>query len=449
MLSSLLWRPLRPADPTRTYFLLGAGSSFFFALAFTLSQVYYFTVVGLSPLEMVLVGTVLEATCFVFEVPTGVVADLWSRRLSVIIGVVLIGLAILLQGIVPTITAVLAAQVIWGLGYTFTSGADEAWITDEIGEDQVARVFTREQQLGLGLTFVATVLAGVLGLVSLRLPMVLAGAGFLVLAVVLHLVMPEANFQRTAREDRETVASMVDTLRDGLSVARRRPVVRSLFLVGLFVGLSSEAFDRLWSVRVLSDFTLPSLWGLNGPVVWFTIFALIGTLISLVVSLVVNRAAPGLVQASHPNWLLAFLVTMQVLAVAAVALLGNLWLAVAAVWGRDAAGALAAPIRSAWLNRNLDSRSRATVISMDGQVDAIGQVVGGPPLGVLANRTSTPTALLVSALVLAPAIALYGRLRPPPAQRPGTEPTADGTEPTAYGTEPTAYGTSDGTDIDR
>ena len=293
MLSALLWRPLRPADPTRTYYLLGAGSSFFFALAFTLSQVYYFTVVGLSPLEMVLVGTVLEATCFVFEVPTGVVADLWSRRLSIIIGVVLIGLAILLQGIVPTITAVLAAQVIWGLGYTFTSGADEAWITDEIGEDQVARVFTREQQLRLGLTLVATVLAGLLGLVSLRLPMVVAGAGFLVLAVVLLLVMPEANFQRTAREDRETVASMVDTRRDGLSVARRRPVVRSLFLVSLFVGLSSEAFDRLWSVRVLSDFTLPSLWGLSGPVVWFTAFSLIGTLISLVVSLAVNRAAPG------------------------------------------------------------------------------------------------------------------------------------------------------------
>jgi len=431
VLSSLLWRPLRPADATRTYYLLGAGSSCFFVLAFTLAQVYYFTVVGLSPLEMVLVGTVLEATCFLFEVPTGIVADLWSRRLSVIIGMALIGLAILLQGLVPTITAVFAAQVIWGLGYTFTSGADEAWITDEIGEDQVARVFTREQQLGLGLTFVATVLAGLLGLVSLRLPMVVAGAGFLVLAVVLLLVMPEANFQRTPREDRETVASMVDTLRDGLSVARRRPVVRSFFLVTLVVGLSSEAFDRLWSVRFLSDFTLPSLWGLSGPVVWFTAFSLIGTLISLVVSLAVNRAAPGLVRAVHPNWLLAFLVAVQVLAVAGVALLGNLWLALAAVWGRDAAGALAAPIRSAWLNRHLDSRSRATVISMNGQVDAIGQVVGGPPLGILANRTSTPTALLVSALVLAPAIAVYGRLRPPLAERPGTEPTAPGTEPSA------------------
>ena len=134
--------------------------------------------------------------------------------------------------------------------------------------------------------------------------------------------------------------------------------------------------------------------------VWFTAFSLIGTLISLVVSLAVNRAAPGLVRAVHPNWLLAFLVAVQVLAVAGVALLGNLWLALAAVWGRDAAGALAAPIRSAWLNRHLDSRSRATVISMNGQVDAIGQVVGGPPLGILANRTSTPTALLVSALVL-------------------------------------------------
>jgi hypothetical protein len=197
-----------------------------------------------------------------------------------------------------------------------------------------------------------------------------------------------------------------------MRVARLRPVVRTVALVSLVVGLASEAFDRLWTVRVLESFVLPNVGGLDGEVVWFTAIALAGTLVSLVVSLVVNRVAPRLVGAEHPTWLLAALVGLQVVFVLTVALGGALWLVLVALWGRSAAGALAAPIRSAWLNRNLSSRTRATVISMTSQLDAVGQVVGGPPLGALANRTSTSTALVASAVVLSPAVLLYARLRP-------------------------------------
>src|SRR6188472_3834338 len=164
MLTRLLWRPWRPSRPHAVYYLLGGGTSFFLVLAFTLNQVYYVTVVGLSPLQMVLVGTVLEATCFLLEIPTGIVADLHSRRLSVLLGVLLIGAGMLLQGLVPTFAAVLVAQVVWGTGSTFLSGADEAWITDEIGENAVGPVFTRETQLSLALALVAPLAAGALGL---------------------------------------------------------------------------------------------------------------------------------------------------------------------------------------------------------------------------------------------------------------------------------------------
>ena len=177
MLSRLLWRPARPARPKSVYYLLGGGTSSLLALAFTLSQVYYVTVVGLSPLQMVLVGTVLEATCFLFEIPTGIVADLYSRRLSVVIGVTLLGAGMLLQGLVPTFAAVLVAQVVWGTGSTFLSGADEAWLADEIGEDAVAPVFTRETQLSLALTLVAPLAAGGLGLIGLGVPVAASGLG--------------------------------------------------------------------------------------------------------------------------------------------------------------------------------------------------------------------------------------------------------------------------------
>jgi hypothetical protein len=96
VLNSVLRRPYWPAPPTGTYYAYVGLSSFLYALTFTLSMVYYVKDVGLSPLQMVLVGTVLEAACFLFEIPTGVVADLYSRRLSVIMGLVIVGLAFLL-----------------------------------------------------------------------------------------------------------------------------------------------------------------------------------------------------------------------------------------------------------------------------------------------------------------------------------------------------------------
>ena len=132
---TLLRRPLREADATSTFYALTAVAAFAFAACFTLNLVFQYRVVGLDPFQMVLVGTVLEATCFLFEVPTGIVADLWSRRVSVIIGFVLIGAGFAFEGVVATFAAAIVGNVVWGIGYTFTSGALQAWITDEVGED--------------------------------------------------------------------------------------------------------------------------------------------------------------------------------------------------------------------------------------------------------------------------------------------------------------------------
>ena len=99
------------------------GISFLFAMAFFITSIYRIQTVHLDPLQLVLVGTVLEATCFLFEVPTGVVADTFSRRMSVLIGLFLLGGGFLIEGSLPLFWAVLLAQVVMGIGYTFISGA--------------------------------------------------------------------------------------------------------------------------------------------------------------------------------------------------------------------------------------------------------------------------------------------------------------------------------------
>nr|WP_204920102.1 MFS transporter [Microlunatus panaciterrae] len=402
----------RPVAPVPSFFILTAASTLLYALTFTVNLVYMVTVVGLDPLQMVLVGTVLEVTCFLFEIPTGIVADLHSRRLSILIGLVLIGCAFLLQGMVPTFAAMLAVQLIWGVGYTFTSGATEAWITDEQGAEEMAPVFTRAQQISLGATFAGTVAAGLLGIVDIRTPMVLSGAGFLLLAGWLVLTMPEDHFHPVPRHERDSFEAMGRSFVGGLALVRRRAVVRSLFLISLIAGLASEAFDRLWTVRILKDFALPTLFGSHEPVVWFAVFSLVGTLVSLLASLAVNRISPARVSALHPRRLLALLSAVQTAGIVGLALSGNLWLALAALWVKGAAEAVAIPIQAAWLNRNVESHVRATVLSMNGQANAIGQVVGGPPLGLLGNRTSVRTTLLASAVVTVPITLIFARMKP-------------------------------------
>ena len=81
-----------------TWYAYEAVASFLGVLAFTVTAVYYVTEVGMRPLQLVLVGTFMEVSIFVFEVPTGVVADTYSRRLSIVIGTAVMGAAVILFG---------------------------------------------------------------------------------------------------------------------------------------------------------------------------------------------------------------------------------------------------------------------------------------------------------------------------------------------------------------
>lgn len=396
----------------RVYLLIAGVQSFLWALAFTLGLVYQVQVAHLNPLQLVLVGTVLEATCFVAEIPTGLVADLYSRRTSVIIGLALIGFGVLLVGSWASFWPILLGHVVWGIGYTFTSGATEAWITDEVGEDAVQHYFTRAEQLGLVGTFTGTLAAGALGVLDVQWPTIIGGMLFLVLAALLVVVMPENGFAPAPKEERSSFAHMGVTIKAGLCAARNRGVVRAFMVIALLTGMGSEVFDRLWVDRVLSDFPLPSLFGWSGGAVWFTVFALISSVLSLLASRLANRFARTALTNTEPRQVMALLMGCQVLGVAGFALAPWLWGALGFRWLREAAVIVGAPVRRTWLNRHISPSARATTLSMMSQADAIGQVVGGPALGGLAVRTSVVLALLGSAAVQSPAVVLLLRLRP-------------------------------------
>jgi DHA3 family tetracycline resistance protein-like MFS transporter len=394
---------------TTMYLLAEFWLSAAFRIAFTITAVYFVVDVGLNPLELVLVGTALEAAVFVFEVPTGVVADRFGRRRSVIIGWLVQGGAIVLVGLVPSVGAILAGYALRGFGHTFTSGAFEAWITDEVGVDQVRSVFLRGARIAYAGAFLGIPLSVVLG-ATLGLGTAIAIGGGLVAAfAVLALVwMPEHGFHPPSRDERTTVGDLLGTASDGARLIRAQPVLLLMLAIFFFAGMSTEGFDRLWEAHLLRDVGLPSLGSLE-PVYWFGILNLAALALALVGSTVLIRRLEHSSRSALARMLFA-ITFVQLLAFLVFGSTTALALAIVGFVAYRLTRALVEPLELSWLNENIpDSRVRATVISITNQADAIGQVGGGPAIGVLGTAASIRAALVSSALVLLPALGLFGR----------------------------------------
>lgn len=391
------------------YLLLEGSLGCCFALAFTINLVYQYTVVGLNPLQLVLVGTVLEGTAFLCEIPTGLVADTYSRRLSIVIGCVLLGLSLILQGALPTFAAILLSQVVSGLGYTFLSGATEAWLADEAGEEAAAPLYLRGSQVQQVAGFVGTFASVGLASVTLALPIIVSGVGILLLALALTVLMPERGFVPLAQAERNNFGKLGGTFTEGLAVVRASPILLTIVAIVLFRGASSEAFDRLWQAHFVANFTFPTLGSLE-PIVWFGIIAALGRLVSLGSTELVRRRVDTATQRGAAG---ALLVVNAVLiaAILALALAGNVVLAIGAYLIAAACRTTSDPIVIAWINRQVSSRVRATVLSFTSQADALGQVAGGPAIGWVGTAFSLRAALIVGALVLAPIVPLLRKSR--------------------------------------
>ena len=395
--------------------------SFVGALSWTTAAVYFIRDVGMSPLELVLAGTALEVAYFCFEVPTGVVADLYSRRLSLVIGAAVSGVAMILTGAVPEVPVVLGAAAIWGVGWTFRSGAEDAWLADEVGAAGLGPVYQRSAQVDrvTGLLGIAGAVA--LALVDLRLPMLVAGVVALGLAVFVAVAMPERGFARGPLPGGTThLAAAAATARAGLALTRSQRVLLLVLAITFVMGMWAEGFDRLWEAHLLLEVGLPSLAGL-GDVAWFGVIAA-G---SLVLSFVVAAPLVTRVERLDQRGLAGFLLLLHALLMVAAlgfALSGSLVAALAAFWSTSVVRELAgAPYRT-WLNGAIaDSRVRATVLSIAGVSGSAGEWAGGPALGAIGTRWSVRTALVVGALLIAPALVLFARALGHGGREPGLE----------------------------
>jgi DHA3 family tetracycline resistance protein-like MFS transporter len=250
--------------------------------------------------------------------------------------------------------------------------------------------------------------AAVLGSLQLNLPILVGGVGFFAIGAFLIVAMPERHFQPAPRGERGTFGQMWHTFAGGIGEVRGQPVLVTILAIGAFFGMASEGIDRLSTPHFLS-LGLPPLPVLD-PVAWFPIMSFVGAMLGLVSNQLIARRVDT-TDHRRLSGVLAALGAGQVLAAIAFGLAGGFWWAVVASWALGVCRRTLEPLYAAWLNQGLDPRYRATVLSLRGQVDAFGQIAGGPVIGLVGTLFSLRHALVASGLLLLPALPLFARAR--------------------------------------
>jgi MFS family permease len=357
---------------------------------------------GLSNAEAFAANAFFTAGQVLFEVPTGVVADTWGRRASYLLGTATLLLSTLLYLLMWKAHAALlgwaVASVLLGLGFTFFSGATEAWLVDALAftgaRDQLELVLGRSQMVSGAAMLTGSVLGGLVAQqTNLGVPY-LCRSVLLGLTLVVALVsMRDLGFAPDRSQGPWRQVKHV--LRASLDCGLRNPPARWLMLAAPFtMGVGMFAFYALQ----------PYLLQLYGDPHAFWIAGLAAAIVA-VTQIVAGLIAPQLRHVIHRRTHVLLLAgVLGVAALVGIGLAGSFWPALALLLIAELADAASRPLRQGYLNGVIPSQHRATVLSFDNLMASAGGVVIQPALGRVADLRGYGAAYVVGGLIQAAAL---------------------------------------------
>jgi MFS family permease len=351
-----------------------------------------------------------------FEIPTGVVADTVGRRVSLLLCLATLFVTTLLYVAISWrgwgFWAFAWVSVFLGLGYTFYTGAVDAWLVDALKATGYAKplepVFARGQMFfGAGM-LLGTIGGGLLGQIRLDIPYLVRAGIVVPLFLLAWFRMPEPGFTPRALELRRVPQELRRVFVEGLRYGLSSPVLRPVMLASL-VSMSFMIFGFYSWQRYFLDL-------LGRDLVWVdgVISALVG------VSLIAGNAlvAPlSRVVRTRTGLLMVSAAAQAVLAVACglwglgVPSPHTFYVVVALYLMYGVAIGLAMPVKQGYLNAHIPSAQRATILSLDSMFANSGGVAGQSVWGWVARRRSIGEAWAWSGLTLFLAIPLYWMAR--------------------------------------
>jgi MFS family permease len=371
-----------PRSIQRTYLLLMLGNTLAASFIWGINTIFLLDA-GLSNLEAFAANAFFTGGMVLFEVPTGIVADTVGRRASYLLGTVTLSVStvlyVLLWQIEGPFWAWALVSILLGLGFTFFSGAVEAWLVDALTATgftgELEAVFGRGQMVSGAAMLTGSVAGGFIAQqVSLGTPFVLRAAVLIVMFVVAFRLMHDIGF--TPEKGGRPLTEMRRIASSSIDYGWRVPAVKWLMVESLFTG----------GVGIYAFYALqPYLLELYGDPEAYQIAGLVAAIIAGA-QILGGLTAPWIRRRFHRRT--SALIAMSTLSVITLALIGTIesfWpvIGLIVVWGLLFAASM--PIRQTYMNGLIPSRQRATILSFDSLMDSTGGVWAQPVLGRAAD----------------------------------------------------------------
>lgn len=386
----------KAAAVQRTYLLLTLLSTLAASLIWGVNTLFLLDA-GLNNTQAFAANAFFTGGQVLFEIPTGVLADTWGRRRSYLLGAGTLLISTLLylfmwQSRAPLVGWAVASVLI-GLGFTFFSGATEAWLVDALNasgyKGTLESVFARGQIVSGVAMLTGSVSGGLIAQVTnLGVPYIVRSALLGITLIVAFVLMKDLGF--TPMKGKGLVQEVRQVITASLDGGWRNPPIRWVMLSAPFsMGVLIYAFYALqpYLLELYGDKNAYWIAGLSAAIIATT--SILGGLLVTRLRLLFRRRTTALIVATSVS-------------IASLAILGTtsrfpVAIGVLVLWGM--AFAASTPIRQAYINGLIPSAQRATVLSFDNLMNSAGGVVAQPVLGRVADVSGYARSYLVSAAV--------------------------------------------------
>jgi MFS family permease len=388
-------------DVERTYLVLTVLTTLASSFIWGINTIFLLDA-GLDNAQAFAANAFFTVGQVLFEIPTGVVADTRGRRFSYLLGAATLLVSTLLYLVMWQIHAPLwgwaLASILLGLGFTFFSGATEAWLVDALKATgytgHLERIFGRAQVVGGIAMLIGTVSGGIVAqLTSLGVPYLIRAAMLGVTMIVAFRFMHDLGF--SPQRDVSPTTAVRSVIRGAVDGGFRNPPVRWLMLAapftfgaGIYVFYASQPF----LLELYGDKTAYGVAGLAAAIVAGA--QILGGLLVSRIRRLFSRRTTALLIAGVLNVVLCLALGFTAIFALALVLL--------AVWAF--VFAVAGPLRQAFVNGLIPSEQRATVLSFDNLMGSAGGVVAQPALGRVADVNGYAASFLVAGVIQAIAV---------------------------------------------
>ncbi len=357
---------------------------------------------GLDLFQVNLVCAIYLISIFLFEVPTGAIADVFGRKASFVLSCVVRMVAFFMYARAETFADCVAAEVLDAIGTTLATGALDAWAVDGMRAEgnltPTDRFFARAQMLSRTVMVVGGIAAAYLAEISFRLCWGIGAAGFAVTTVLALLLMRESPRPAVAGEPG---SRFLMTIREGWAiVSTSRELVMLCVLSGVLM-FTIVPTHMVWQTR-LKEFTG------EGVALMGWVWAFMN-----VVSITASYVMPSLLTRFRRETLLVASVVWRGVMLLLAALAGSFAPVLFGILMQEAAFGVSEPIVLASINDRIGPERRATVISVRSMFATLGGALGLVSLGLVARGQGIPTVWVISALILFAAAPAFLALRRP------------------------------------